>query len=277
MTEMFLIGRHISHSLSPPMWNHLFDRTGRNIHYSLRDVESAQLSGVLGELRAGSVLAANITMPYKGWAASIADTTTEDVTVTGAANLLQPGESGLHAANTDVTGARRLLRDGAPYRRVLVVGAGATAAAMVHALSDLAQVIEITNRTTERAARLAAARPAKLPTIDVVAWEDRDRRVAEADLVVNTVPMSDELPFELSRLPLDSRLYDVVYRREPTLLQRLAGEAGVRQADGLAHLAAQAIEMLEPLGIEIGAATLLIEGLEDATGRRVTAWGEPLV
>ena len=67
-----------------------------------------------------------------------------------------------------------------------------------------------------------------------------------------------------------------MYRNQPTALQQAATEKGLSVADGLAHLAAQAIATLPLLGFDQGEAVWLIEGLEQATDRPVLAWGEPL-
>lgn len=63
------------------------------------------LAGVRAELLGPEVVAANLTMPHKQRAARTADSATEPVRVSGAANLLirQGGE--LIAHNTDVTAA----------------------------------------------------------------------------------------------------------------------------------------------------------------------------
>ncbi len=276
MKEMFLVGLHIGHSLSPAMWNHLFARTGRQVRYGLRDVGADDLARVREELRSGTVLAANVTMPHKSWAVAVADEVSEEALATGAANLLRPRGRRLHASNTDVTGARALLQRRAPYRRVLVVGAGGTAAAAVHALGLLTDEIFITNRTAARAEALAATASAA-GVASVLPWDRRDSAVGEVDLVVNTVPVTEQLPFDATRLRNETLVYDVVYRRRPTPLQQYLRPRSDVVADGLAHLAAQAIEMLPPLGVEGEAAAFLVEGLEEATGRRISAWGEPLV
>lgn len=275
MSEMFVIGQHISHSLSPAMWNHLFERTGRDVHYGRRDVTERELTGVLDELRSGSVLAANVTMPHKAWAASVADELDDFARSTGAANLLQPGAV-LRGSNTDVPGARSLLEARAPFDTVLVLGAGGTAASLMESLVGLTTAVSIANRTAERARSLADSYARRFASAEVVEWEDRDRLVPDADLVINTIPLVEDTPVDLTRFQSHALLYDVVYRAAPTALQRQAAERGIPLTEGLAHLAAQAIAMLEPLSFDPQEAGLLVEGLELATGRPVTAWGQPL-
>lgn len=275
MREMFLVGRHIGHSLSPAMWNHVFTSTGTPIRYGLRDVDETGLASVADEIRSPDVVAANVTMPHKAWAASVASTLDEAARRTGAVNLLTSDGTALHGRNTDVTGAHAVLSRRAPYRSVVILGAGGTAAAVLAALSGLCERVVLVNRTRRRATDLARGWTTDA-IVEVADWESRDRVVGDADLVVNTVPVVDRSPFDVGAVAPGAALYDVIYRSEPTVLQVEATSAGIPIADGLAHLAAQAIAMLEPLGFDPGWTGLLVEGLEIATGRTVEAWGTRL-
>lgn len=274
MKTMFLVGEGISHSLSPAMWNHYFTHTGSDNRYELRDVPADGLGPVLDEIQSGDVLAANVTMPHKAWAASVAAEVSEAVRRTRAANLLIPGAS-LRAVNTDVAGARTILQRRAPYRTALLLGAGGTASALLEALRGLAEHVLIVNRTRARADRLAARTATDFAGVTAVDWDHRDDVSVNADLVLSTVPATDTVPIDPARLRSHVSVYDAVYRSVPTAFQEALTERGIALADGLAHLAAQAIAMFDPVGLE-PAPELLVAGLEQATGRTIQAWGEGL-
>lgn len=277
MTEMFLIGHGISHSLSPAMWNHLADSTDRDLHYGLRDVDTHGLDAVLAELNDGSVLAANVTMPHKGWAAGVADRRSYAVASTGAANLLIPVYDGIEAHNTDVIGARAILETRAPFDSVVLLGAGGTAVAILEALSGLTSRVRVVNRTFANATELATRFAGRFETIEASPWSERDEQTPGADLVVTAVPAVDEAPIDVARLGSHALVYDAVYRHDQTALQRAVARRGLELVDGLSHLAAQAIAMLDPLGFDRSEGRYLLEGLERATERSVTAWGAPLI
>lgn len=277
MNEMFLIGHGIAHSLSPVMWNHLAHATGRALHYGLRDVDTAGLDAVLAELTGGSVLAANVTMPHKGWAAGVADRRSYAVASTGAANLLIPVDEALEAHNTDVIGARAILESRAPFDTVVVLGAGGTAVAILEALGGLASHVRIVNRTLTNAEEVVQRFNGRFATIEAAPWSERDEHTAGVDLVVSAVPAVDEAPIDVSRLGSHSLVYDAVYRRDPTALQRAVVRRGLELVDGLSHLAAQAIAMLDPLGFDRTEGRHLLEALERETERTATAWGAPLI
>jgi shikimate dehydrogenase len=275
MSTMFLIGQQISHSLSPAMWNHLFERTGRSLTYGLRDVDAHGLAEVLEELKSGSVLAANITMPHKAWAASVADVLDEAAKNTGAVNLLQPGPKML-GSNTDVAGAHALLEPHGPFDEVLILGAGGTATALLESLVGFAGHVVVANRTRARADSLAASYAGRFASVKVIDWEARGTAVPSVDLVVNTVPTVSASPIDVTGLRPGCLVYDVIYRTEQTVFQRAVAEQGLAIADGLAHLAAQAIASLPLLGFDTAESAWLAEGLELATERPVLAWGEPV-
>lgn len=272
--EMFLVGEGIAHSLSPAMWNHYFESVGISVTYTRRDVGSDGLDAVLAEIQGGAVLAANVTMPHKAWAAAVADDLSDSASRTGAANLLVPGDR-LRATNTDVIGARMLLERRAPYRTVLVLGAGGTAAALLDATQGLAEHVLITNRTRSRAEELASRVGPGFAGVTVIDWDQRDDVASNADLVLSTVPVPDEVTVDPSRLRSHVCVYDAVYRSHPTEFQQALLDRGVSVTDGLAHLAAQAIAMFDELTLE-ARPELLLEGIRMATGREVSAWGEPI-
>lgn len=275
---MFLVGHHIGHSYSPAMWNHLFTGRGLDVTYGLRDVPADDLPGVRTELDSGDVVAANVTMPYKRWAAAGADSATVDVRDTGAANLLRPTSAGMDAANTDVVGARALLAMRGPYRRVTILGAGGTAAAISAALVGLTDEVTIVNRTEEHGKQLARRWAGRFGSIAAEPWERRNEVAAGADLVVNTVPVTALAPLAVDLLGDKTAIYDINYRERATRFQRQATARGLSCCDGLSHLAAQAIPMLRllPLELGFGAAHVLVAGLQGAAGRSVRAWGSPL-
>lgn len=276
--SMFLLGHHIGHSFSPAMWNHLFATRGMDVSYGLRDVAAADLAEVRTELESGDIVAANVTMPHKHWAATEAASATAEVVATGAANFLLPTRTGLEAANTDVVGARALLAMRGPFRRVTILGAGGTAAAVLAALTGLTDEVMIVNRTMERGERLAGRFATRFSSVEVKPWERRDELASVADLLVNTVPVTAGAPIDVDLLDEAAVIYDVNYRAHPTDFQHAITARGMAWCDGLSHLAAQAIPMLRllPLGLGRDAAAALVAGLAAASGRPIRAWGGPL-
>jgi shikimate dehydrogenase len=276
--RLYLLGRGIQHSLSPAMWNGVFTKLGVDARYGLLDVDKAGLAAALAQLFEPDVLAYNVTMPYKGWAYDRASIRSADVERARGCNCIRVLDGRVAAENTDVQGARMLL-DAIPYAdRVLVLGAGGTAAAVLTALEGRADRVVVANRTFARAEALVARARAWLSGVSVVRWEDRMDEAARAALIINTTSlgMRDDLtPVPDLRPRNGARIYDVVYRAAPTALQRQAGALRLPLADGLAHLEAQAVALLPYFGLDPRDAGLVRASLAAAVGHEPSRWQIP--
>ena len=278
--RLYLLGHGIQHSRSPGLWNGVFGQLGLDWRYGLLDVDTHGLPGALTRLQDPEVLGYNVTRPYKGWAYARSDARSRDAERAQGANWLRREDGRLAADNTDVAGARMLLAAVPPPDRVLLCGAGGTAAALLTALEGRAGRVVVASRTAERAAELAARAAAWLGPEGVgwVPWEARMAEAAQASLLVNTTPLGmtdDRSPLEELRPRDGARVYDAVYRAGPTPLQRQAARWGLPLADGLAHLEAQAVAMLPLLGLPAGHAGLVRSCLAAASGREPHRWRVP--
>jgi shikimate dehydrogenase len=276
--RLYLLGRGIQQSLSPAMWNGVFTKLGIESRYGLLDVDSGGLGAALARLHEPDVLAYNVTMPYKGWAYEHATVRSPDVERARGCNLIRVSDGAVTAENTDVEGARMLL-DAIPYSDdVLVLGAGHTAASLLTALDGRAGRVVVSNRTFARAQVLARRASAWLDTVVAVRWEDRMAEAARAALIVNTTPVGmrdDDSPLDEFTPRDDAVIYDVVYRCEPTPLQRQAARWGLPLADGLAHLEAQAVALLPYFLLHREDADLVRASLTAAAGREPSRWRIP--
>ena len=66
MTKKFaIIGKPISHSLSPTLHNYWFKKYDIDSHYSLMDVHESDLGNVVEKIRTGKLSGINVTLPFK--------------------------------------------------------------------------------------------------------------------------------------------------------------------------------------------------------------------
>jgi shikimate dehydrogenase len=275
--HFYLLGRGIQHSLSPAMWNGVFGKLGIDASYGLLDINDDELPAALSGLHEPDVRGYNVTMPYKGWAYARAVVRSADTERAQGCNFIRVRDGDVIAENTDVEGARALL-DAIPHNeRVLVLGAGRTAAAILTALAGRADRVVVANRTADRADELAKRAAAWLDASSV-GWESRFTEASRASLIVNTTSlgMRDEVsPLDRLRLPEGARVYDVVYRATPTPLHSQAAHWGLPLADGLAHLEAQAVALLPHFGLNLDDAHLVRASLAAAVGRDPCRWQVP--
>src|SRR5919197_1924619 len=130
MSQVWLIGHPVAHSLSPAMHNAAFAKLGLPHRYEAKDVSADQLAAALDRMRRDDVLGANVTIPHKEAVLRLVDEVSDEARQIGAGNTIARRAGRLAADNTDGYGFRRAL-EGVPIgsRRALVLGAGGAARA----------------------------------------------------------------------------------------------------------------------------------------------------
>jgi len=253
-----VIGHPVTHSLSPALheyWLRTYEIDGA---YVPLGVAPGRLSDILSVLRELNFRGVNVTIPHKEQAFLLADVTDQLAGFTRAANTLWFSPEGkLSASNTDIFGfMENMKRQGSgnlQNKSALVIGAGGAARGVCIALQMLGcKAITLTNRTLDRAealARYVRGSRSGSASIDVMPWEKRNEAMKSAQLLVNTssLGMAGQPPLEveLSALPLDATVADIVYNPLRTGLIRSAEGRGLNVVDGLGMLLYQAVPGFE--------------------------------
>jgi shikimate dehydrogenase len=249
MSEVFLFGSPVAHSLSPAMHNAAFKALGMPHRYSALDVEPDRLVNVVTTLRHGDALGANVTIPHKEAAVRLMDELSEEVRAIGALNTIVRRGPRLAGANTDVAGFESALRvDGRDLLAgavVLMLGAGGAARACTYALLRRGSEVLVANRSSDRAetlvrtVALAGRRPRAVP------WP-MARTPLGVDGVVNTTPLGLHGEDPLKGIPLPHVVVDIVPTAEETpLVKRARAAENVAVVDGLSMLLHQAAGSFE--------------------------------
>ncbi len=257
-----IIGWPVSHSVSPAMHNAAFAQLGLDWRYVPLPVDSTR-EGAVGDalrgLRALGFRGANVTVPHKQVIIPFLDRLTPVAQAMGAVNTIVVGEDGrLTGDNTDAAGFIADLRSHGvdpAGQRVLVLGAGGSARAIVYGLAQAgARQITVANRTLARA-ELAVAhlRPFAVQTELAAASLPGDLAAIgeQAALIVNctslgmtpqveTTPWNKGVPFRP-----EQTVYDLVYNPAETRLLRQARRDGARPIGGLGMLIWQGALALE--------------------------------
>lgn len=265
-----LLGAPVHHSLSPALQNAALNALDIDAVY----VALWTWEDLVGPFMRSLALAGgggNVTVPHKRAAAAALDHPSEDVRATGACNVFWWEEGrGLCGDNTDAaafrTAAEAVLHHELGGCRVLLLGAGGAARAVVHACRGAGvDRVEILNRTRERAEALVSELGASRD-VQVLAGGGAPTD-EEYDLIVNATSLgldpSDPLPLQPEAVQARA-LLDLVYGRDDTPLVRAARAAGIEAADGRLMLVEQAalsfrkwFDRDPPRGVMMGAAGLL--------------------
>ncbi len=245
MPRLAVLGYPVGHSRSPAMQSAALAELGLGEEWSYEAIEvapdafEARVQAMPGEGFAG----ANVTVPHKGAALSLADELSETAREIGAANTLVFADGEVRAENTDAEGFLRSLPGPPADKRALVLGAGGAARAIVWALLREDAEVEVWNRTELRSQHLC----------EELGGETVAAPVQDAyELIINTtaVGLGGEDPF--AELPLaadaftpNQTVVDMVYGGEPTALLRAAAVAGATTVDGIEILVQQGALSLE--------------------------------
>jgi shikimate dehydrogenase len=263
--RLFLIGSDASHAMSASLWNPVLQALGSTWRYEGWDVPAgAGMSGVRKKLLADDVVAANVTMPHKQWAAQTADTVSEPVRLSGAGNLLIRRGNELTAFNTDVAAVAELVGD-RPQRHVVMLGAGGAARATVVALRGRVSRLTVADRDVRAADDLASLAASLGMVAEALPWNEAQYQARSASLIVNATPIgkgaADEAVWGGGDLAPDAVVYDFVYAGHVTASISSAARQGLTCVDGWDHLQAQAAAMVPLLGLEPEACRLLAQTL----------------
>ena len=264
-----LIGHPVGHSLSPVIHQAAYAELGLPHRYELCDCpDEASVVAVVEALRRAEISGANVTIPWKRLALKLADLVAPSAQRVGVANVLARSADGaIVAHNTDVPAlVEEFQRLSGNVRRVLVIGAGGAAPAVVQAAQDAGA-----DRVLLTARKFAFSEPesswphgAELAAqgASLLAWPGSDEKAksrlreaaARVDLIVqctsagmqgadNGQELALLIPFE--HVPRSALAYDLIYSPRSTPFLERARAAGLVAENGLGMLVAQAALAIE--------------------------------
>lgn len=244
-----VLGSPIAHSLSPAMHRAAYAAAGLDWTYEAIEVPAGGLAGFV-EARDDEWRGLSVTAPLKAEAAACASSRTDVVERLGVANtLVHDGAGRWSADNTDIPGAVNALAEAGVtgVRSVRILGGGATATAMAHAVASVgATSVEIAVRDTARAeGALAAGLAAGADEVRAVSLQDASSE--HVDLLISTIPVVAVAERADAWAGSADALFDVVYDPWPTALALAAEARGLPVVSGLDLLAHQAILQLEQM------------------------------
>ncbi|HET7700800.1 MAG TPA: shikimate dehydrogenase [Candidatus Limnocylindria bacterium] len=245
MARVALLGHPVAHSLSPAMHNAAFAALGLPHSYEVRDVTADRLAAAIDALRGDEWLGANVTVPHKETALRSMDETGADARAIGAVNTIVRRAGRLVGENTDRAGFAQAIAPRPVGCRVLVLGAGGAARAVVAELAHGNELV-IASRRPAQAASVIATVLGPDPRATAVAWS-AVAGLEGIDVLVNATPLGlhgEDAAADAGVARLPSVVIDLVpTAAETPLCLRARTEdapAGRRTVDGLAMLLHQA-------------------------------------
>jgi shikimate dehydrogenase len=237
-----IIGDPVTHSRSPAIHNAAYAALGLDWVYVAFAVARGRATAALSGLRELGVAGVNVTMPHKEDAARACDELSATARSLGAANTVVVRDGRLVGDSTDGAGFVAALRaDGHDPvgRTCAIVGTGATARALAHALGGSGAKVVVAGRRREPAEAAAALAPGGTSTL----LGDAGGVLGAADVVVNATPLGmrgESPPFDPEVLHGGQLVVDAVYDPVETPLLAAARARGACAVNGLGMLVHQA-------------------------------------
>lgn len=238
-----VIGKHISHSLSPDL-HHVFARYTSGYSYGRFDLEEDQLEELICH---SDYTGFNVTSPYKRVVIQYLDRISDEAKELNAVNTIKRLPDGtLEGYNTDVYGFERMIEESRiSGRKVLVLGSGGACSAICKALQNMhaGEILVVSRHGKEEAG--------------FCTYNDLPKHL-DAQIIVNATPVgmypdSEKSPMDGASVTLRdfSRLegvFDAIYNPYRTKLLRDAEDAGIFVRSGLSMLVYQGLRSAQIWG-----------------------------
>lgn len=231
MNRYGLIGEKLGHSYSKLIHEQLADYT-----YDLIPLSKEEFPAFM---EARDFTAINVTIPYKQAVLPYLDELSEAARTIGAVNCIVNRNNTLTGYNTDYSGFLYTLKHNqinVSGKKVLVLGNGGAAKAIMAALNSLNPKELITVKYKEEPGTITYAEAARFHT--------------DASLIVNTSPVGmypdvDASPMDITPYTSLQAVVDIIYNPATTRLLMQANERGITAVNGLEMLVAQAAYAVE--------------------------------
>lgn len=248
--QYLVIGNPVAHSKSPAIHAQFAAQTAQHMAYQSLMAPLDGFAASVHAFRHAGGKGANVTVPFKLEAYSIATHLTARAQAAGAVNTLKFEGEQILGDNTDGIGLVADITRNAGLtfqnKRILLLGAGGAArGVLMPILLEQPNELVIANRTPGKAQQLlelAHSHGVDTVSVSVSDWAQLS---GEFDIIINatSASLSDEVPPVSPTLFTASTLaYDMMYGAAPTAFLRFADNAGAQIRDGLGMLVEQAAE-----------------------------------
>jgi|SRR5437879_747172 len=245
-----IYGSPVAHSLSPVIFNTTFEKLSLNRTYVPFEVSRDNLKRAVEAARTLGFDGFNVTMPHKTAILEMLDRLDENAKKSGSVNTVARTKKGLVGYNTDEEGAVRALRSYGfepTNKRIVVLGAGGAAQALVHRFSTENNSIKILNRTLGKATALAdtATGPGRI-SYEELTKNSLENCLHGTELLVNATSIRTSTLLSQLKIPLDRAkdidwVFDLAYDKSSEAIPARLGT--ISPLEMLVHQAALSYEI----------------------------------
>lgn len=244
-----LIGCPVGHSMSPLIHNDAFKQKKMNARYHAFHVEKKELKTAVDGIKALGIAGFNVTVPHKVAIIPFLDKLDKSAELIGAVNTVINKDGCLIGYNTDGKGYLQsllpLMKKPLHEQRYLIIGAGGAARAIYFTLAaEGCYMIDLVNRTKEKAEQLMKECPFKGEG-KVLTLAEAETALSKYDVIIQTTaigmhPNCFQKPIEAKGLKIGSIVSEIVYNPVKTAFLKAAELEGAQTLDGVGMFVHQA-------------------------------------
>jgi len=235
-----IIGKPLSHSLSPILHNYWFKKYKLKSEYSLLEINENEIGSTIEKIRSKKIHGINITLPYKQKIIPFVDKLVNDAEKTKSVNTIYlDQDNNIVGENTDVYGLqsgyfKQLINKNSNRKTVLVIGAGGVAPSVLIALEKSGiKNISLINRTYDRSLFLKK----RFPKIQILKWESLQSCIKNFDIIINATSLGlkggQEFKVRFENIKRNAVFIDTIYNPLKTKTISFLESSHVKVFNGL--------------------------------------------
>ncbi|MBD1217684.1 MAG: shikimate dehydrogenase [Aphanizomenon flos-aquae Clear-A1] len=255
-----VIGHPVEHSLSPVMHNAALAKLGLDYVYLPFPISPENLATAIAGFASIGIVGFSITIPHKQTILPLLSTISPIAQVIGAVNTVTRQGDTWVGTNTDVEGfiapLQTTYHQDWSQKKAVILGNGGAARAVVAGCIQLGLAeIHVVGRNWQKlqAFRQSWQNSPFADQFQIHEWTELPNLLHQANLLVNTTPIGmyphiNDSPLssqEISYLPQEAIVYDLIYIPKPSKFLHLAETQGAIIIDGLEMLVQQGAAALK--------------------------------
>ena len=240
MKKHIIIGKPLTHSLSPKIHNFWFKENNLNAVYEKKEINEIEIKDIFLEIKKEKIFAMNVTVPYKQAVIKFLEELSPLAEKTKSVNTIFKKNGKIYGDNTDIFGfetALKSLKISFEGKSALIFGAGGVVPSIIVGLQNLGiKKIYISNRTKSNVDNIIS----KFKSIKSLPWGVTEN----FDIYINATSLGldqkDKLKIDYSRVGKNKFFYDLIYNPSKTIFLKEAEKFGHKIENGKIMLIYQA-------------------------------------
>lgn len=239
-----LLGKSLSHSLSPDLHKELYRKAEIDAGYKLFPFPPESMSEAMNGLRALTIRGVNVTIPYKETVLPYLDTVDSKAQALGVVNTIHQKEGKLIGYNTDYDGFGLIFNRRhwtIEDKTIIILGSGgASKMAQHYVLDHGAKQVFVVSRSPKRFENTEKITYTSYGSVDQLT----------SDYLINTTPIgmypnTEASPVSKEVIQQSDTLIDLIYNPYETRFLSIGEDLRKQTANGLDMLVGQAVKAVE--------------------------------